>query len=147
MVSLNQVFQEFLNHPQSWTRVDTILTHAQTVAAKHVALRVLEDLISHRWNLLPKDQHKAIREFVVDNIIKLSSSEQVKMQQAPVLRKMNTVLCSVRRRAVSLSSLAAPFFPFIFRDHFYPQTFLSTQFYITHSRPNFIFAFFSLSRW
>lgn len=96
MIALNTIFAEFVNHPQAWTRVDAILTQSNSPYAKNYGLVVLERLIDHRWNSLPKDQQKAIRDFMVDNIIKVSSSEQSKQSQGVLLRKMNAVLVKVR---------------------------------------------------
>jgi exportin-1 len=86
---------QFKEHPQSWTRVDTILEYAQNPATKYFALQILEDLIKTRWNILPKEQREGIRNYIVTLIIKLSSTEELRQRQQLVLNKLNVTLVQV----------------------------------------------------
>lgn len=52
--------QEFLTtfkeHPNAWTRVDTILEYSQNQQTKYYALQILENVIKTRWKVLPRPQ-------------------------------------------------------------------------------------------
>ena len=43
-------------HPDAWTRVDTILEYSQNPQTKYFALQILESVIKARWKALPRDQ-------------------------------------------------------------------------------------------
>jgi len=92
----NQILGQFKEHPQSWTRVDTILEHATHPNTKYFGLSILESLIRFRWNLLPKEQQTAIRNYLVDLIIKLASTDELRVANQVLLGKMNAVLVDVR---------------------------------------------------
>lgn len=148
LIGLNQTLAEFIAHPQAWTRVDTILSMSQSNSSKMIGLRVLEDLIAHRWNILPKDQQKAIRDFIVDNIIKTSSSDENKARQAPVLRKMNGVLVSVRYPRFKIRAILLSSFIYIISisTHVFSTLYSTTQFRRSRFRPCSSFSRFDFHR-
>ena len=43
-------------HPEAWTRVDTILEFSQNQQTKYFALQILEKTIKTRWKALPRHQ-------------------------------------------------------------------------------------------
>jgi len=92
----NQLLGQFKEHPQSWTRVDTILEHSTHPNTKYFALSILDSLVLYRWNLLPQEQKVAIRNYLIDLIIKLSGTDESRTQNHVILAKMNAVLVQVR---------------------------------------------------
>ncbi|CAF90685.1 unnamed protein product, partial [Tetraodon nigroviridis] len=75
--SQQRVAQEVLtnlkDHPDAWTRVDTILEFSQNMKTKYYALQILETVIKTRWKILPRNQCEGIKKYVVGLIIKTSS--------------------------------------------------------------------------
>lgn len=55
-----RVAQEILTtlkeHPEAWTRVDTILEFSSNQQTKYYALQILEQVIKTRWKVLPRNQ-------------------------------------------------------------------------------------------
>ena len=43
-------------HPEAWTRVDTILEFSQNQQTKFYALQILEKTIKTKWKALPRNQ-------------------------------------------------------------------------------------------
>jgi exportin-1 len=43
-------------HPDAWTRVDSILEYSQNQQTKFYALQILEEVIKTRWKILPRNQ-------------------------------------------------------------------------------------------
>lgn len=43
-------------HPDAWTRVDSILEFSQNQQTKFYALQILEEVIKTRWKILPRNQ-------------------------------------------------------------------------------------------
>jgi exportin-1 len=87
---------QFKEHPQSWTRVDTILEYSQNPQTKYFALQILEDLIKSRWRILPKEQRDGIKNYIVNLVIKLSTSDDVRLKNVLLLGQSNKVLVQVR---------------------------------------------------
>ncbi|RYG55149.1 hypothetical protein EON66_05990 [archaeon] len=63
------VLVAFRQHPESWTRVDTILSESTMQQTKFLALQILEDVIKFRWTALPKEQREGIRSYLVQKVI------------------------------------------------------------------------------
>lgn len=89
------VLTKFKEHPQSWTRVDTILEHARNLPTKYYALQVLDDLIKFRWKILPPDQREGIKNYVIGLVLKLSSSDEMLQANRLVLEKLDVNLVHV----------------------------------------------------
>jgi len=68
-----QVLTQFKEHPESWTKVDTILELSTNQKAKYFALQILETLIRTKWKALPREQCEGIKKYIVGLVIKLSS--------------------------------------------------------------------------
>ncbi|KAI7299959.1 hypothetical protein KC315_g17387, partial [Hortaea werneckii] len=67
---------QFKENPDSWLMVDKILQDAQYPQTKYLGLQVLDNVIMTRWKVLPRDQCQGIRNFVVNFIIQMSSTEE-----------------------------------------------------------------------
>uniref|UniRef100_A0A671L4G4 Exportin-1 n=1 Tax=Sinocyclocheilus anshuiensis TaxID=1608454 RepID=A0A671L4G4_9TELE len=68
-----EVLTNLKDHPDAWTRVDTILEFSQNMKTKYYALQILETVIKTRWKILPRNQCDGIKKYVVGLIIKTSS--------------------------------------------------------------------------
>jgi len=51
-----EVLTTLKEHPDAWTRVDTILEYSQSQQTKYFALQILENVIKTRWKVLPRPQ-------------------------------------------------------------------------------------------
>lgn len=65
-----EVLTTLKEHPDAWTRVDTILEYSQNQQTKYYALQILENVIKTRWKVLPRPQCEGI---LVHKIYILSS--------------------------------------------------------------------------
>ncbi|KAI5638839.1 exportin 1-like protein domain-containing protein [Phthorimaea operculella] len=85
-------------HPDAWTRVDTILEYSQNQETKYYALQILEQVIQTRWKVLPRNQCEGIKKYIVGLIIK-NSSDPASMEANKVyLKKLNMILIQVLKR-------------------------------------------------
>uniref|UniRef100_A0A9J7YUL0 Exportin-1 n=1 Tax=Cyprinus carpio carpio TaxID=630221 RepID=A0A9J7YUL0_CYPCA len=83
-----EVLTNLKDHPDAWTRVDTILEFSQNMKTKYYALQILETVIKTRWKILPRNQCEGIKKYVVGLIIKTSSdtnSVEENSQNAPLV--------------------------------------------------------------
>ena len=51
-----EVLTTLKEHPDAWTRVDTILEYSSEQQTKYYALQILETVIKTRWKVLPREQ-------------------------------------------------------------------------------------------
>ena len=51
-----EILSNLKEHPDAWTRVDTILEFSQNQQTKYFALQILEKTIKTKWKILPKNQ-------------------------------------------------------------------------------------------
>merc|ERR1712062_611456 len=81
LVNSKKMAQEVLTtlkeHPDAWTKVDTILEFSNNQQTKYYALQILESVIKTRWKVLPRNQCEGIKKYIVGLIIKTSSDQQV----------------------------------------------------------------------
>ena len=96
------VISRFQEHPDAWTKVDLILEYAKALQSKFVALQILEKLIQTRWNALPREQCLGIRNYILNLIIKYTTttasneSNPVSAKDSLVLvNKLNIVLVRI----------------------------------------------------
>ncbi len=75
--------------------MDTILEHARNMPTKYYALQVLDDLIRYRWKILPPDQREGIKNYVIGLVLKLSSTDQMLLENRVVLEKLDVNLVHV----------------------------------------------------
>lgn len=85
-------------HPDAWTRVDSILEFSQNQQTKFYALQILEEVIKTRWKILPRNQCEGIKKYVVGLIIKTSSDPATMEANKVYLNKLNMILVQILKR-------------------------------------------------
>ncbi|KAI9320987.1 nuclear export factor CRM1 [Dichotomocladium elegans] len=93
-----QLLTQFQDHEEAWTRVDSILEHSNVPQTKFIALQILEKFIQTRWNTLVPDSRNAIRYFVVNVIVKVSSDEATLIKERTYINKLNMVLVQILKQ-------------------------------------------------
>nr|CAG4651571.1 EOG090X00LI [Triops cancriformis] len=97
-----RIAQEILttlkDHPQAWTRVDTILEFSSNPQTKYYALQILESVIKTRWKALPRNQCEGIKKYIVGLIIKTSSDTESLEREKTYLSKLNMILVLILER-------------------------------------------------
>ena len=56
-----EVLTTLKEHPDAWTKVDTILEFSNNQQTKYYALQILESVIKTRWKVLPRNQCDGIK--------------------------------------------------------------------------------------
>lgn len=92
------VLTQLKENPDSWMKVDAILSFSKNQETKYFALQILENLIKTRWNALPSSQTGAIKTFIIDLIIKTSSDPALVEKEKFYLTKLNMVLVQILKR-------------------------------------------------
>lgn len=119
-----EVLTTLKEHPNAWTRVDTILeysqvnvgmviflfvgrtciywraflyrrTFLQNQQTKYYGLQILEQVIKTRWKVLPRNQCEGIKKYIVGLIIKTSSDPETMEASKVYLNKLNMILVQV----------------------------------------------------
>lgn len=85
-------------HPDAWTRVDSILEFSQNQQTKFYALQILDEVIKTRWKILPRNQCEGIKKYVVGLIIKTSSDPATMEANKVYLNKLNMILVQILKR-------------------------------------------------
>lgn len=85
-------------HPDAWTRVDSILEFSSNQQTKYYALQILEEVIKTRWKILPRNQCEGIKKYVVGLIIKTSSDPAIMEANKVYLNKLNIILVEILKR-------------------------------------------------
>ncbi|XP_067010066.2 exportin-1 [Anabrus simplex] len=93
-----EVLTTLKEHPDAWTRVDTILEFSNNQQTKYYALQILEQVIKTRWKVLPRNQCEGIKKYIVGLIIKTSSSPATMEREKVYLNKLNMILVQVLKR-------------------------------------------------
>ncbi|XP_003705025.1 exportin-1 emb [Megachile rotundata] len=93
-----EVLTTLKEHPNAWTRVDTILEYSQNQQTKYYALQILEQVIKTRWKVLPRNQCEGIKKYIVGLIIKTSSDPETMEASKVYLNKLNMILIQVLKR-------------------------------------------------
>lgn len=93
-----EVLTTLKEHPDAWTRVDTILEFSNNQQTKYYALQILEQVIKTRWKVLPRNQCEGIKKYIVALIIKTSSDAQSLEANKTYLNKLNMILIQVLKR-------------------------------------------------
>ena len=86
------ILTQLKEHPDAWTRVDTILEFSSNQQTKYYALQILEEVIKTRWKILPRNQCEGIKKYVVGLIIKTSSDASTMELNKVYLNKLNIIL-------------------------------------------------------
>ncbi|KAH8032039.1 hypothetical protein HPB51_022787 [Rhipicephalus microplus] len=90
-----EVLTTLKEHPEAWTRVDTILEFSKNQQTKYYALQILENVIKTRWRVLPRNQCEGIKKYIVGLIIKTSSDPESIDRERVYLNKLNMILVQV----------------------------------------------------
>ncbi|OQU98187.1 Importin-beta domain-containing protein [Cladophialophora immunda] len=93
-----QKLNEFKANPDAWLMADTILQEATYVPTKYLALQVLDDVINTRWKVLPRDQCLGIRNFVVNQILHTSETEDSLKANKLFLNKLDLTLVTILKQ-------------------------------------------------
>lgn len=93
-----EVLTTLKEHPDAWTRVDTILEYSCNQQTKYYALQILEQVIKTRWKVLPRNQCEGIKKYIVALIIKTSSDPESLETNKTYLNKLNMILVQVLKR-------------------------------------------------
>jgi len=89
------ILNKLKEHPDAWTRVDTILEFSQNQQTKYFALQILEKTIKTKWKILPKNQTEAIKKYIVGLIIKNSSDDLTLNREKVYVNKLNVILIQI----------------------------------------------------
>ncbi|XP_067943682.1 exportin-1-like [Watersipora subatra] len=90
-----QVLTSLKEHPDAWTRVDTMLEYSSDNETKYYALQILEHVIKTRWKALPRNQCEGIKKYIVSMIIKTSSDPEAADKKKVFLGKLNMILVQI----------------------------------------------------
>ncbi|XP_010887595.1 exportin-1 [Esox lucius] len=93
-----EVLTSLKDHPDAWTRVDTILEFSQNMKTKYYALQILETVIKTRWKILPRNQCEGIKKYVVGLIIKTSSDAANVEKEGVYIAKLNMILVQILKQ-------------------------------------------------
>lgn len=88
-IAAQKVLTEFQDHPDAWSRVDSILEYSKNVNTKFYALGILESVIKYKWKALPREQCEGIKNYIVGLVIKLGSDEASLASNQMFLSKLN----------------------------------------------------------
>lgn len=90
-----EVLTRLKEHPDAWTRVDTILEFSANQQTKYYALQILENVIKTRWKVLPRTQCEGIKKYIVGLIIKTSSDAALLEKEKVYVGKLNMILVQI----------------------------------------------------
>ena len=90
-----KILSALKEHPEAWTRVDSILEFSSSQQTKYFALQILESLIKTRWKVLARPQCEGIKKYIVGLIIQTSSNPDLMESEKTYLSKLNMILVEV----------------------------------------------------
>ncbi|KAJ2352369.1 Karyopherin transporter, partial [Coemansia sp. RSA 2618] len=93
-----QVLTQFTDHEMSWARADRILTESNSLQSKFIALQILEKLIQTKWKILDEEPRNGIKNFSLNLIVELASSEESLRQNKVFLNKLNLILVQILKQ-------------------------------------------------
>lgn len=96
-----KILSALKEHPDSWTRVDSILEFSSSQQTKYFALQILEVLIKTRWKVLARPQCEGIKKYIVGLIIQTSSNPELMESEKTYLSKLNMILVEVKKLILS----------------------------------------------
>lgn len=92
------VITKFQEHPDAWQKADQILQYSTNSQTKYIGLSILDKLITTKWKLLPDDQKKGIRNFVVNMIIAQCDDDTTFQQQRSLINKCDLTLVQILKQ-------------------------------------------------
>ncbi|CAF4075046.1 unnamed protein product [Rotaria sp. Silwood2] len=91
----SEVLNVLRDHPDAWTKVDSILEFSKCQETKYYALQILEKTIKTRWKALPKEQCEAIKQYIVSLIISHSQNPELMEREKVYLNKLDIILVQI----------------------------------------------------
>ncbi|CAF3763002.1 unnamed protein product [Rotaria socialis] len=91
----SEVLNVLRDHPDAWTKVDSILEYSKCQETKYFALQILEKTIKTRWKALPKEQCEAIKQYIVSLVISHSQNPELMEREKVYLNKLNIILVQI----------------------------------------------------
>jgi exportin-1 len=95
MVQAQKVLTQFQSHPNSWTKVKSILEQSQNLNSKYLALQVLEQVVQYKWKILPAPEREGVKNFVIITVINTSKDDKAMQSQKLIVNKLNEVLVQI----------------------------------------------------
>ncbi|CAG9759763.1 unnamed protein product [Ceutorhynchus assimilis] len=93
-----QILTKLKEHPEAWTRVDSMLEFSNNPHTKYFALQILEEVIKTRWKCLERQHREGIKKYIVQLIIKTSGDQESLERSRTYLSKLNVILVQVLKR-------------------------------------------------
>lgn len=93
----NKVLNQFQEQPESFSYCDFILENSQNIYTKVFALGIIENAIKTKWNLLEENNRIAIRNFIVDILIKNVTDNNSFAKNSFFINKLNIVLVLIAK--------------------------------------------------
>ncbi|KAI1613332.1 exportin-1 [Exophiala viscosa] len=93
-----QKLNEFKSNPDAWLMVDKVLQESTYEATKYLGLQVLDDVVNTRWKVLPREQCLGIRNFVVNQILAASETEESLKANKLFLNKLDLTLVTILKQ-------------------------------------------------
>jgi len=92
------VITKFQDHPDAWQKADQILQYSSNSQTKYIGLSILDKLIQTKWKMLPDEQRKGIRNFIVNMIIALCDDDEQFQTQRPLINKCDLTLVQILKQ-------------------------------------------------
>ncbi|EXJ76993.1 exportin-1 [Capronia epimyces CBS 606.96] len=93
-----QKLNEFKSNPDAWLIVDKLLQESIYMPTKYLGLQVLDDVVNTRWKVLPREQCLGIRNFVVNQILQASETEESLKANKLFLNKLDLTLVTILKQ-------------------------------------------------
>ncbi|XP_004349359.2 Xpo1 protein [Capsaspora owczarzaki ATCC 30864] len=90
-----QLVTEFVENPDSWTRVDAILSFSVNPISKFYGLNALRSMIKTRWKVLPREQCENIKKFMIDFVTKCSIDDAALIESRLYRTKLDETLVAI----------------------------------------------------
>mmetsp|Transcript_40781 Transcript_40781/g.49653 ORF Transcript_40781/g.49653 Transcript_40781/m.49653 type:complete len:1093 (-) Transcript_40781:637-3915(-) len=94
----NKVLMSLQQNPDLWTKSDTILERSSNPQARFFGLQILDDAIKTRWKILPTEQREGIKNYIVNKIITISSSDSSMQTERVLISKLNLTLVEILKQ-------------------------------------------------
>ena len=95
MQQAQKVLTQFRDHPNSWTKVKTILEQSTSPNSKYMALQVLEQVVQYKWKILPTPEREGVKNFIIITVINSCKDEKGMQTQKLFVNKLNEVLVQI----------------------------------------------------
>lgn len=93
----DQILKSYKQMENSWQHCDKILTTTSCVLTKIFAASILEELVKTKFNLLSDEHKEAIRNFIVDILIKTVAAGITTDQINAFVNKLNIIIVAIAK--------------------------------------------------